>query len=1028
MATSRAFHVSPYKPVPARPSAGGKLMSNLSADSVGIYNYVVNRDWRRYLDRLIRSEGYDFFQASTSIPLGQQPYPAGAPNGEPVTLIHETRQPNGALAIVVGTPTTLYRFFALNNGAYYAGDGTPSAYYFDTGPNLPYYNDNPGTWIVIGTGFSPVAQRWEAEDLNGYTVFNNGVDLPVSYRVQDFQVDPLYELREAGVASVGNISVCNDLLLCGNILQFGDSGSSTTPVSSGTVTATLSGGIVTASSSFFGPASIGQIIQFLQGTSTIITGYTSPTVVTVSDTHDVINVGQTFTTQAPIPPSALSNLLSQIESSPATGVQSGNTFAPLSGTLATNGNVNCATTIFFTVQVGWTVVFSNGSQGTITHITDPNNVTIALTGLAFTSNFVVVNPANYLVVSSGPFFTAAMVGQQITFANGYQRIITAFINSTNVRVDSYLTVPGGSQVFSVTNPAAYGPYSDPNNTTRIQFRMINGVPGEPRRWSSSGLGSIVRGSPIMRLNYPMKSFSELVGQQFIILGAGVNGGNLTATLINIDAGSSVLSFDALANTTVVDAQVEAFDAVGSLVSFTDLQDDGSAIVAMKDLLGYLIVYKDTSIFLGQFSGQVGNVFNFSNNNKYAGSKSLHYRYTLIKINSGGTDFHIYAGRNSFYRFDMITQEPNEVKMAEDCKNLFFNNASIPDSIGANIVTATTYGNPASITLSTIPNTCYYYTAGVEEISLVNGTQTLTGSSHFIAQGFTVTLNGNIAQPVTGMVQITDCISTFAAESPITKDVFVCFPLCAGPDYALRFDYYNNQITSTSMQLTAACTVKRPITNAAGLSEDWLLMGLSNNTVVRYGLTDAAPIPSNAITATQNGNIVTASAPVFTADTALGRSLQWKDLSVNNVTAYISPIQVSVGSSATRATPSIFELVTQLYHRCGQPYSSVVQSGLESFGTTFGEKTIEAIVVMLSSDSPNSQLLLEVLGAINPTNTPPVLGSKLFTNVLVQNAVGMYFEQNWFSDRITILGMNNPAELIERIYNIANVNSKAFVQR
>lgn len=1030
MATSRKFHVSPYKPVPARPSAGGKLMSNISADSAGIFNYVVKRDWRRVLDREVRAEGYDYFWANTSIPLGQQPYPNFPVTTEPITLIHECRQPNGNLAIVCGTPTTLYRYFALTDGSYYQGDGTPSEYYL--GSN--YYNDSPGEWIVIGSGFSPSAQRWEAEDLNGYAIFNNGVDLPVTYQVQDFQAFPIYELREAGIASVGNISVSNDLLLCGNILQLGDLSENTVPLSSGQITATLLAGVVTASDSFFGPSSVGQILQFLQGTSSIITAYTSPTVVTVADTTDTISTGQTFTVQSPAPPTALTNLLSNISSGGIEAYQIGAT-VPSATAGMTGGMVTASAPSFNAGQVGDTIIFGNGIATNITAFIDASDVTVMDTTdtIAPGTTFIILDAGNadFIVTSSLPIFSAANIGGEITWPGGVTRTVTSFIDSQHVVVDSYLAV--ASSPFTMTNPAAYGPYSDPNNTARIQYRLLNGIPGEPRRWASSGVGSISAGSNIFTLNYQMKSLQEIVGQQIIILGAGVDGGNLTATLTSIDSGSQVLSLDTIASTTVVDALVQAFDAVGSLVSFTDLQDDGSAIVAMSDMLGYLIVYKDTAIFIGQYIGATGNVFNFSANNEYRGEKGLYYRNTLIKVNSGGTDFHLYAGRNSFYRFDMITQEPNEVKLAENCKNLFFQNAGIPGPLGTQLVQMGTYGTPPTFTVPVVPGTNYYYTPGASEVSLVNGNQTLTTQASFIAQGYFITVTGVTGQPITASVQLLNNVGVFSAENPITKEIFFCFPLGNGPDYALRFDHYNDQISSTSAQYTAACAVKRPISGTqATQSEDWFLMGLANGTLVRYGLTDAAPFQSGAITAAQSGNTVTASAPIFTPDLVTGRSIQWSDLSINNITGYVSPTQVTVGTLLARFNASPFNVTSALYHRAGQPYSSVIQCGLESFGTTFGEKDLEAIVVILSSFSPNSQFLLEVLGCINPNFNPgqpvPVLGQKLFTNPQVQNAIGMLFRQNWFSDRITVSGMNNPCELIERIYNIAGVNSKAFVQR
>jgi hypothetical protein len=161
---------------------------------------------------------------------------------------------------------------------------------------------------------------------------------------------------------------------------------------------------------------------------------------------------------------------------------------------------------------------------------------------------------------------------------------------------------------------------------------------------------------------------------------------------------------------------------------------------------------------------------------------------------------------------------------------------------------------------------------------------------------------------------------------------------------------------------------------------------------------------------------------------IGKSIQFPDLSVVNVTGFTDSQHITVGGNSAVRAATPFSIISASWHRLSKPYSSVLQSGLESFGTTFGEKDLEAIVVMLASGSPNSQMLLEFLGSVNPTDAPMVLGSRTITNPQVQNAIGALFRQNWYADRITITGINNPAQLIERIYNIAGVNSKAFIQR
>lgn len=938
-------------------------MSNVSADSVGIPNYVVKRDFRRVLDHEVRSEGYDYFWPNTALPIGSQPFPQGiAPpprRPEPITMVHQARKPNGDLAIICATPTTIYRYYSLSDGDYYQGNGTPAEYFDSNDPNGPYYQSTYGAWIMIGSGFSATAQRWEAIDVNGLTVLNNGVDLPVTYDVSDFSVKPIYELREVGIAAVGNITESNGYLLCADVQEISQDALTVllSLISSGTITAsqvgsygpspftaTLIAGTVTSAQPIFSLASVGQSIQFTSGISTVITGYTSTTKVTVADVTDTINPGQ----------------------------------------------------IFF-----------------------------------------LINPGNqdYIVSASAPIFTFDMVGQMIAWSAGASRTIVSVIDSQHVVVDTNFSIPSGT--FGTTNPNAYKIYNDTNNISRIQYRIINGIPFEARRWGATVPGTILAGSVILQLQYPLQSLFELVGRQVTVLGAGTLGGNLTATLVSLspDAMTAILDTPAvtsspatatvlngvvttaaqlftsqmvgsrisftngststisafisttsvrIANITLnihtqttfwfpttsepnfVGALVQAADATGANIGFIDLQDDGSGIIGMLELLGNLVVYKDTSIFLGNYTGTIGAPFNFSNNTVYRGSKTLYYRNTLTQVTTKGQQFHIFAGRTSFYRYDLVYQQPMEVETLEVCKDAFYNAVGVPEPL--------------------------------------------------------------------------DPLSVFAFDNPITKEVWFCFPQWQGPDYTLRFDYLNIQASTSSIQITAGAATKRPESALqVGTTEDWITMGLPDGSMAVYGLTGIgaaeAANPINlfntryvTVVATQLGNTVTTFAPFFTSDIAVNQSIQWPDGTVVNVVQFLDTQNIIVGGTPITRTFTPFSVLPAVWHRLGQPYTSVMQSGLDNFGNEFGEKDLESWVIALASISPNTPFFFELLGTINPNNAAVVLGNYTFTNPKIQSAIGMMFCQNYFQDRITVNGINNPMAIIARLYNIAGVNSKAFTRR
>lgn len=176
------------KPYTYKPGEdGGALRTVFSLENVGEANYAEKVNWRRVeLDQEGLREGDRLFYPKTSVAVGAQPLNATAP----ITLIAEGVRPNGAKALVVGTATTLYRF-----------------------------NHATASWDTIGSGFSGSAKRWQLDDLNGYLILNNGVDLPMTFRVEDAAVKPIYELREQGIAAVGWIFVFNGFLVCCDITE-----------------------------------------------------------------------------------------------------------------------------------------------------------------------------------------------------------------------------------------------------------------------------------------------------------------------------------------------------------------------------------------------------------------------------------------------------------------------------------------------------------------------------------------------------------------------------------------------------------------------------------------------------------------------------------------------------------------------------------------------------------------------------------------------------------------------------------------
>src|ERR1051325_613896 len=133
----------------------------------------------------------------------------------PITLIHEARRPNGQKAIIVGTPTALYRYFSLENGDVFE----EGVFEVPPAPDAPCFAGDLGDWIIIADGFDPEAQRWEAVCINGDSIFNNGRDPLFTYRVEQMSAKAVYELRETGVAAVGTICEFFGILIAEDVSE-----------------------------------------------------------------------------------------------------------------------------------------------------------------------------------------------------------------------------------------------------------------------------------------------------------------------------------------------------------------------------------------------------------------------------------------------------------------------------------------------------------------------------------------------------------------------------------------------------------------------------------------------------------------------------------------------------------------------------------------------------------------------------------------------------------------------------------------
>lgn len=165
---------------------GGRLVTAFSSENVGESNYVDKLNWRRKKDQEIRREGWILHKPNAAGSDSQSIFDGS----ETVRKLAELVRPNGERVEIGASLTKIKKFDTVT-----------------------------GLWTTIGSGYSTSGLRWQTVTMNGYLVLNNGVDLPVTYRVEDSTVTPIYELREVGVASAKRITEYNGFLWLGNVLE-----------------------------------------------------------------------------------------------------------------------------------------------------------------------------------------------------------------------------------------------------------------------------------------------------------------------------------------------------------------------------------------------------------------------------------------------------------------------------------------------------------------------------------------------------------------------------------------------------------------------------------------------------------------------------------------------------------------------------------------------------------------------------------------------------------------------------------------
>jgi hypothetical protein len=163
---------------------GGRYIAGGESGAVSARDYVEKTNFRRLDDAEVRREGTILFKGNPDLDQEDQAFGA-----DEVVGLWEAVRPNGDRALVLLTPTDVYRFV-------YAS----------------------GEWEHVGGPYTSCLV-WQVASIDGYLIFNNAVDLPFTFRVEESATVPIYEMRDVGIASVGTICVYNGFLLVADVSE-----------------------------------------------------------------------------------------------------------------------------------------------------------------------------------------------------------------------------------------------------------------------------------------------------------------------------------------------------------------------------------------------------------------------------------------------------------------------------------------------------------------------------------------------------------------------------------------------------------------------------------------------------------------------------------------------------------------------------------------------------------------------------------------------------------------------------------------
>lgn len=614
-----------YSSLPVRLSDGGRLLSDLPQGTVGPANFDEKINFVSEIAEVRKRAGWDY-----PAPMGDWAAEMLYAFGVPVEQIRGVRRPNGTYAVV--------------------GCG---------GGYIKVFNYDTDAWETIGSGYGQPGdvgfRFWSIEDIAGYVVFNNSRDLPAIWQIGNAAVTPVYEIREAGYASVGHIvEYVDGVLMCADVVEISDSAQS----------------LVMNSLDPYGLVPSG-LSNYLLWTEVFSNAVWTPVAVTVTDGEDA--------------PNGLATADAVLE----TAVSSGHRIFQTIGSPALDGS----TPYVFSVYVGKSTTRSKLrlSISSVGAQVNADFDLVALSAVAtIASGFVAATADIEAVGTFGgvDWFRVSVSGTTPPGGLAFCNAIIQFKDGSGAL--SYLGVI--TEGFNLWG-AAFQAGSEASTyfvnvgaqisdfTTRISFERIWSNIGAPGDFAITVDGSIAALNSTVTLSWPMASFA--VGDEIIIVGAGTSGGNLQTTIQSINPGGKSWVLDDNAITTVVNAIVSRPTDINSIAGFDRIEDDGSAIILQIPLKTQLMVFKASGhIWQSYYTGNLDEPFAKDRVTKKAGIAPRFPRAVVNVVTDNNEEYLLFPGAMHFYRFDLGSQAPQQERNFQGAEEeLFFSRVKGADRYG-----------------------------------------------------------------------------------------------------------------------------------------------------------------------------------------------------------------------------------------------------------------------------------------------------------------------------------------------------------